>query len=140
MHPYTGIFYSPNEVIFKSKLLFWALQDNKYMCARVQAQLQLCVSDSGADGLQKDRISQFWISRDTFHSPPHLSISSFSSSGKKSITLSQAEEKHFMLFFSSKPPPAVICSKAQAQEIDLTVNSLRIRSCFYHPLKLAYIT
>lgn len=86
-------------------------------------------------------VSAFWIFRDTFHSLLHLSLSSFSSSGKKSITLSQSEEKHFMLFFSYKNPTAVICSsKAQQQEIDLTVNSLQIWSCFYHPLKLAYIT
>lgn len=127
-------------VIFKSKWLFGALWENKYMCACVRTQLWLCASDWEADGLQKDSISQFWISRATFHSPLHLSLSSFSSSGKKSITLNESEEKHFMLFFSYKPPPAIICSKAQPQEIDLTVNSLQIRSCFYHPLKLAYIT
>lgn len=140
MYLYVGVFYSVNKVIFKTKLLFGALWENKYMCARVRVQLQLCASDSEADVLQKDSISQFWIFRDTFHSPLHLRLSSFSSSGKKSITLSQSEEKHFMLFFSYKPPPAVICSKAQPQEIDLTVNFLQIRSCFYHPLKLAYIT
>lgn len=82
-----------------------------------------------------------WIFRDTSQSLLHLSLSSLSSPGKKSITLSQSEEKHFMLFFSYKNATAVICSsKAQQQEIDLTVNSLQIWSCFYHTLKLAYIT
>ena len=124
--------------IFKSKLFCWALWENKYICARVWAQLQSCARR--LMGSRKIVFHNSGFSETLFHSPLHLRLSSFSGSGKKSITLSQSEEKHFMLFFSYTPPPAVICSKAQPQEIDLTVNSLQIRSCFYHPLKLAYIT